>query len=92
MQFTTALVALMVTVTSAAPTPTLTARQPGVTWGAVGNLYSGGGCTDSTLIFGDPVWGDSNVCHPVDRFGDLPPIVSYKPTEVNSGCTRTYTT
>jgi len=88
MQFTAALFALMATLAATAPTATLTARQPGVTWGAVGNLYRGGGCTDSSLIFADPVWGNSNECHPLDRFNDQDPIISYKAVAVNTGCTR----
>jgi hypothetical protein len=85
MQFTATLFAVMATLASAAPA-TLTTRQPGVTWGATGYLYRGGGCTD--LIFGDPVWGNTNECHLLDRFSDQDPIRSYKPISVNSGCTR----
>ena len=53
---------------------------------AVGNQYSGGGCTDSSLTFADPIFGNGNVCQPLDRSGTNPPIVSYKVLSVSAGC------
>ncbi|KAF1965762.1 hypothetical protein BU23DRAFT_560803 [Bimuria novae-zelandiae CBS 107.79] len=54
---------------------------------AVGNLYSAGGCTSSSLIFADPIFGAINVCQPLDRNNNVPPIVSYKTLSVDAGCT-----
>jgi hypothetical protein len=85
MRFTTALVALVASVVTAAPANDLSARQ--VDWSAVGELYSGGGCTSQSLIFADPIFGAANVCHPLDRFGNQPPIVSYKTVSTSPGCT-----
>ena len=76
--------ALLAALTSAAPS-SLEARQ-GDSFVSVGNKYSGGGCSASTLIFADPIFGNGNVCQPLDRFGTSPPIVSYKTLSVSAGC------
>ncbi|KAF2683275.1 hypothetical protein K458DRAFT_418915 [Lentithecium fluviatile CBS 122367] len=86
---TTAFLTFLTSLASSAPTNPFTPRQPGVEWHAVGNLYSGGGCTSQSLIFADPIWGAANQCHPLDRFSDQPPIVSYKTTSVDAGCNVT---
>jgi hypothetical protein len=88
-RITAALLALAASFVAAAPTE-LESRQPGVEWHAVGNLYNAGGCTDQGLIFGDPVWGAANVCHPVDRFNDQAPVISYKPVSIDAGCSGEY--
>ncbi|PSN65397.1 hypothetical protein BS50DRAFT_589800 [Corynespora cassiicola Philippines] len=79
------LVALFSGLASTLPS-SLQSRQPGGVFVAVGNKYSAGGCTDSSLIFADPIFGNGNVCQPLDRFGDGEPIVSYKTLSVSAGC------
>jgi hypothetical protein len=81
---TTLSFAILAALTSAAPS-SLEARQG--SYVAVGYKYSGPGCTASTLIFADPIFGDGNMCQPLDRFGTSPPIVSYNTTSVTAGCT-----
>ncbi|KAF2876649.1 hypothetical protein BDV95DRAFT_602619 [Massariosphaeria phaeospora] len=76
----TALLTAFAALASAAP-------QSGGGYVAVGYKYSGGGCTESSLIFGDPIFGNGNVCQPLDRFGDNGPIVSYKTLSASGGCT-----
>lgn len=61
--------------------------QSGGFFSAVGNKYSGGGCTDQSLIFADPVFGDGNVCQPLNRFEGAVPVVSYKLLSASAGCT-----
>lgn len=78
---TTVLTALL-TLTSAAPS-SFSPRQGGAYY-AVGELYSGGGCTN--LIFGDPIF-TANRCVLLDRSGSVPDIVSYKLTSASAGCT-----
>ncbi|KAH9882451.1 hypothetical protein J1614_000687 [Plenodomus biglobosus] len=87
MKFSTATLSttLLATIATAAP-PALDARQSGGYYVAVGNWYSGPGCTASTLIFADPIFGNGNVCQPLDRSGTNPPIVSYSTVGVAAGC------
>lgn len=82
---TTLSTALLATIATAAP-PALDARQSGGYYVAVGNWYSGPGCTASNLIFADPIFGNGNVCQPLDRSGTNPPIVSYSTVGVAAGC------
>lgn len=78
------LILAVVSAVIAAPSP-ISPRQ--VEWHAVGELYSDGGCTSQTFIFGDPIFGAANTCHPLDRNDNVPPIVSYKTVSVDAGCT-----
>ncbi|KAF1995171.1 hypothetical protein P154DRAFT_350258 [Amniculicola lignicola CBS 123094] len=75
------IVAFVASLASAAPSP-----QQGGAFVAVGNKYSGGGCTPQTLIFPDPIFGNGNVCQALDRSGDGAPIVSYLALSATSGC------
>ncbi|KAH7558231.1 hypothetical protein BM1_05503 [Bipolaris maydis] len=77
MHFTAATIAL--SLLAAATASPLSPRQGGA-FVAVGLKYSGPGCTDSTLINADPIFGNGNVCQPLDRFDTGVPIRSYKAT------------
>ncbi|KAF2852131.1 hypothetical protein T440DRAFT_467370 [Plenodomus tracheiphilus IPT5] len=81
-------IGLLTALTLAAPS-SLDARQSGGSYVSVGYKYSGPGCTDSSLIFVDPIFGNGNVCQALDRFGDNPPIVSYSTFRVAAGCSVT---
>jgi hypothetical protein len=76
--------ALLAAISPAAASP-LEARQGGV-FVAVGLKYSGPGCTASTLINPDPIFGNGNVCQPLDRFNTGVPIRSYSTSSVSEGC------
>jgi hypothetical protein len=78
-------IAVLSALAAAAPS-NIDARQPGGYYVSVGNKYSGKGCDPSTLIFADPIFGDGNVCQPLDRFGDGGPINSYETLSVSAGC------
>jgi hypothetical protein len=75
-------IAMLATLAMAAPS-SLESRQGGF-FVAVGTKYSGPGCTGEAL--GDPIFGNGNVCQPLDRFGDGAPIVSYETVSVSAGC------
>jgi hypothetical protein len=77
----TALTTLL-SLASAAPS-SLSPRQGG-SYYAVGNLYSGGGCTN--LIYGDPIF-TANTCVPLDRNNNVPDIISYSTVSAAAGCT-----
>lgn len=83
MQFTTPVLTLLLAAFSTAAPTDLVERQGGV-FVAVGNKYNAGGCTGTAL--GDPIFGNGNVCQPLDRFGDGAPIVSYKLLSASAGC------
>ena len=83
MHFTAAL-----TLLAAATASPLSPRQGGA-FVAVGLKYSGPGCTDSTLINADPIFGNGNVCQPLDRFDTGVPIRSYSTSRVSEGCSVT---
>ncbi|KAF1941866.1 hypothetical protein EJ02DRAFT_454703 [Clathrospora elynae] len=85
---TTLTTALLTALTAAAPS-TLNTRQSGGDYVSVGNKYSGGGCTPSSLIFADPIFGNGNACQALDRIGGGAPIVSYSTLSVNAGCSVT---
>ena len=51
-----------------------------------GYKYSGGGCTDQTLINADPIFGTGNVCQPLNRNEGSPSVVSYKAYSAAAGC------
>jgi hypothetical protein len=76
--------ALFAVLAAAAPSG-LEARQGGF-FVSVGLKYSGPGCVDSTLIFADPIFGNGNVCQPLDRSGTGTPIISYETVSVSPGC------
>jgi hypothetical protein len=84
MKFTTTSfsVAMLASLALAAPS-SLEARQGGF-FVAVGTKFTGPGCTGTAL--GDPIFGNGNVCQPLDRFGDGAPIVSYETVSVSAGC------
>jgi hypothetical protein len=77
-------VALLAALTAAAPA-TLEERQGGA-FVAVGVKYSGPGCNPAATPLGDPIFGNGNVCQPLDRFGTGAPIVSYQTASVSAGC------
>ena len=85
MRFTPSTILIFSAFAIAAPNSPIESRQ--VEWHAVGELYSGGGCTSQSFIFADPIWGAANTCHPLDRSGNVPPITSYKAVSIDSGCT-----
>ena len=76
--------ALLAAIAPATASP-LEARQGGA-FVAVGFKYSGPGCTASTLINADPIFGNGNVCQPLDRFDTGVPIRSYNTSSVSAGC------
>ncbi|OAL05596.1 hypothetical protein IQ06DRAFT_342867 [Phaeosphaeriaceae sp. SRC1lsM3a] len=80
----TFVVSLLATLVAAAPA-SLEARQGGY-YVAVGTKYSGPGCNPNSTPLGDPIFGNGNVCQPLDRFGDGAPIVSYQTVSVAAGC------
>ncbi|KAF2840528.1 hypothetical protein M501DRAFT_1002894 [Patellaria atrata CBS 101060] len=55
---------------------------------AVGDLFASGGCTN--FIFSDPVFADPGTCAPVDRSGQIAPVLSYRTRSVVDGCTGKY--
>lgn len=69
----------------AAPTSSVETRQ--VEWHAVGEIYTGGGCTAQSLVYADPIWGPANRCQKLDRNDQIGPILSYKAVSVGAGCT-----
>jgi hypothetical protein len=77
-------VALLAALTAAAPA-TLEERQGGA-FVAVGVKYSGPGCNPAATPLGDPIFGNGNICQPLDRFGTGAPIVSYQTASVSAGC------
>lgn len=82
MHFTTTAALTLLAAVTASP---LSPRQGGA-FVAVGLKYSGPGCTDSTLINADPIFGNGNVCQPLDRFDTGVPIRSYSTSRVSEGC------
>ena len=54
---------------------------------SLGYKYSGGGCTEQTVINADPIFGTGNVCQPLNRNEGSPSVVSYKLYSAASGCT-----
>lgn len=86
MHFTTTTLALLASITSASP---LIPRQ-GSFYYAFGLKYSGGGCTDQSLIYADPIY-TKNGCAPLTRPAPyepqppITPVVSYKLTSVCAG-------
>jgi hypothetical protein len=71
----------------ASAAPSLDSRQSqGGYFSAVGNKFSGPGCTSQTLIFADPIFGSGNACQALDRSGTGVPIVSYSTLSVSAGC------
>ena len=85
MRFTIPTLLALVASTTAVPASPMSPRQGGE-FHAVGNLYSAGGCTSQSLIFADPIFGPANVCAPLDRNDNVPPIVSYKTISEDTGC------
>jgi hypothetical protein len=81
---TTLSVAMLLALAGAAPS-SLERRQGGF-FVAVGTKYSGPGCNPADTPLGDPIFGNGNVCQPLDRFGDGAPIVSYETVSVSAGC------
>lgn len=81
----TLLLAALAPLTAASPSPILSDRQGG-SFVAVGNKYSAGGCTDQSLIFADPIFGNGNVCQPLNRNEPATPVVSYKTLSTTAGC------
>ncbi|KAH3920707.1 hypothetical protein HBI56_012830 [Parastagonospora nodorum] len=81
---TTFTIALLTALAAASPAA-LSARQGGY-FVSVGNKYSGKGCNPNQLIFADPIFGNGNVCQPLDRFGDGGAINSYETLSVSAGC------
>lgn len=81
---TTFTIALLTALAAASPA-TLSARQGGYLV-SVGNKYSGKGCNPNQLIFADPIFGNGNICQPLDRFGDGGAINSYETLSVSAGC------
>lgn len=77
-------ISLLASLVAAAPAE-LDARQGGY-YVAVGVKYSGPGCNPNSTPLGDPIFGNGNVCQPLDRFGDGAPIVSYQTVSVAQGC------
>ncbi|KAJ5060633.1 hypothetical protein J3E72DRAFT_428230 [Bipolaris maydis] len=86
MHFTAATIAL--SLLAAATASPLSPRQGGA-FVAVGLKYSGPGCTDSTLINADPIFGNGNVCQPLDRFDTGVPIRSYMAIYQTADCSGT---
>jgi hypothetical protein len=80
----TAVFGTLLSLASAAPS-SLNPRQG--SFYAVGQLYSGGGCTN--LIFADPIF-TSNACTPLDRNNNVPDITSYRTSSVAAGCSGKY--
>jgi hypothetical protein len=78
-------IAFLTAMAAAAPAA-LEGRQPGAVFVSVGDKFAGPGCTDQTLIFADPIFGNGNQCQPLDRSGNGTPIVSYKTLSVSQGC------
>ena len=76
------ILATLLSLTNAAPS-SLSPRQGG-SYYAVGDLYSGGGCTN--LIYADPIFA-ANTCVPLDRNNNVPDIISYKTDSASAGCT-----
>jgi hypothetical protein len=76
----------LATLSTAAPAD-LEARQG--YFAAVGYKYTGGGCTDQTVTYADPIFGYGGYCQPLNRFPDAstPPITSYKLATLAEGCT-----
>lgn len=72
-------------------TITLATAQGGA-FVSVGEKFSSGGCTPSSLIFADPIFGSGNVCQPLDRSGTGAAIVSYRTLSVSAGCSGTWLT
>jgi hypothetical protein len=81
-------VAFLASLSAAAPA-TLEERQGG-SFVSVGVKYSGPGCNPADTPLGDPIFGNGNVCQPLDRFGDGAPIVSYQTLSVSAGCSGKY--
>lgn len=90
MRFTISTLLALVAGTTAVPTSSVSPRQSGGKFHAVGNLYSDGGCTSQSLIFADPIFGPPNLCAPLDRNNNVPPILSYKTISEDTGCTGKY--
>lgn len=78
MQFSTIAIAFLASAVHALP-------QSGSPFFAVGNKYSGGGCTDSTLIFADPVFSPEGLCQPLNRSPGQN-VVSYKRIDSITRC------
>ncbi|KAH9859380.1 hypothetical protein IAQ61_011161 [Plenodomus lingam] len=89
MLFTTTFSIYFFAAISTAVPSTFDSRQSGGSFVSVGNKYSGPGCTDSTLIFADPIFGNGNVCQVLDRSGTNPPIISYITLSAAAGCSVT---
>ncbi|KAF2794137.1 hypothetical protein K505DRAFT_242768 [Melanomma pulvis-pyrius CBS 109.77] len=86
MHYLTTTLTLLASISSAHP---LIPRQ-GSSYYAVGLKYSGGGCTDQSLIYADPIY-TKNGCAPLTRPAPyepqppITPVVSYKLTSLCSG-------
>ncbi|KAK8011410.1 hypothetical protein PG990_010375 [Apiospora arundinis] len=49
-------------------------------YNTVAEIYSGDGCTESSLVWADPIFGRGGHCQPLDRNNNTPDILSYKVT------------
>jgi hypothetical protein len=88
-QLPTLALGLLATLITAAPADLEARQSQGGYFAAVGYKYSGGGCTDQTVTYADPIFGYGGYCQPLNRFPDAstPPITSYKLATLTEGCT-----
>jgi hypothetical protein len=66
----------------------LAKAQPGSPdfFNSVANLYSTTSCSNSSLIYPNPIWGTGGYCQLLDPNNDIPPIIAYEVYAEDTGC------
>lgn len=55
-------------------------------YNTVAEIFSGPDCGEESFVWADPIFGSGGSCQPLDRQGNTPDILSYKPTDIYPDC------
>ncbi|KAI1478153.1 hypothetical protein F4774DRAFT_177587 [Daldinia eschscholtzii] len=55
-------------------------------YNTVADIYSGPDCGEESFVWADPIFGRGGNCQPLDRHGNTPDILSYRPTDIYPDC------
>ncbi|KAI1662375.1 hypothetical protein F4813DRAFT_106636 [Daldinia decipiens] len=55
-------------------------------YNTVAEIFSGPDCGEESFVWADPIFGSGGSCQPLDRHGNTPDILSYKPTDIYPDC------
>ncbi|KAL7622491.1 hypothetical protein AAE478_007998 [Parahypoxylon ruwenzoriense] len=58
-------------------------------YNTVADIYAAPDCGADSFVWADPIFGRGGACQPLDRHGNTPDILSYKPTTIYPECVVT---